>query len=200
MYIKQEVSNTIVIEKSKFITYMKRVKSEEEFKDYLNQIKKKHYDASHVCSGFICHNINRSSDDGEPSGTAGAPILNALVKNNLDEVCALVVRYFGGTKLGTGGLIRAYSSAVSECIKTGTLIENIEYPKYNLVLTYELANKVEHYIKNNTILLNTKYDENITFQFALDDKNKLETIKEYTKGIVPIYIGIENIEQKEQEQ
>lgn len=194
MYLKEETTNTIVIEKSKFICYMKHIQTEQDFKDYLNLIKKKHYDADHVCSGFISNNIKRSNDDGEPSGTAGSPILNVLEKNNLNEMCALVVRYFGGVKLGAGGLIRAYSSAVSECIKTGTLIENIEYPKYNLVLTYELANKVEHYIKNNTILLNTKYDENITFEFALDDKNKLETIKEYTKGIVPIYIGIENIE------
>ena len=194
MYLKEETTNTIVIEKSKFICYMKRIQTEQDFKDYLNLIKKKHYDADHVCSGFISNNIKRSNDDGEPSGTAGSPILNVLEKNNLNEMCALVVRYFGGVKLGAGGLIRAYSSAVSECIKTGTLIENIEYPKYNLVLTYELANKVEHYIKNNTILLNTKYDENITFEFALDDKNKLETIKEYTKGIDPIYTGIENIE------
>lgn len=194
MYLKEETTNTIIIEKSKFICYMKRIQTEQDFKDYLNLIKKKHYDADHVCSGFISNNIKRSNDDGEPSGTAGSPILNVLEKNNLNEMCALVVRYFGGVKLGAGGLIRAYSSAVSECIKAGTLIENIEYPKYNLVLTYELANKVEHYIKNNTILLNTKYDENITFEFALDDKNKLETIKEYTKGIDPIYIGIENIE------
>lgn len=194
MYLKQETTNTIIIEKSKFICYMKRIKTEEEFKDYLNTIKKKHYDADHVCSGFISNNIKRSNDDGEPSGTAGAPILNALEKNNLNEMCALVVRYFGGIKLGTGGLIRAYSNAVSECIKAGTLIENIEYPKYCLSLSYELANKIEHYIKNNTILLDTKYDENITFEFALDDKNKLENIKEYTKGILPTYIGIENIE------
>lgn len=194
MYLKQETANTIIIEKSKFICYMKHIKTEEEFKDYLNTIKKKHYDADHVCSGFISNNIKRSNDDGEPSGTAGAPILNALEKNNLNEMCAIVVRYFGGIKLGAGGLIRAYSNAVSECINKGVLVENIEYPKYELALSYEMANKIEHYIKNNTILIDTKYDENITYIFALDDNNKLNTIKEYTKGINPIYIGIENIE------
>lgn len=194
MYLKQEAINTITIEKSKFICYINHLKTEEEFKDYLNGIKKKHYDADHVCSGFVSNNIKRSNDDGEPSGTAGAPILNVLEKNKLNETCAIVVRYFGGVKLGTGGLIRAYSNAVSECLDKATIIENIEYPKYQLSLTYELANKIEHYIKNNTILLNTKYEENITFEFALDNKNKIETIKEYTKGIEPIYIGIENIE------
>ena len=194
MYLKQETTNTITIEKSKFICYMKHIETEAEFKEYLNTIKKKHYDATHVCSAFISNNIKRSNDDGEPSGTAGAPILNVLEKNNLNEMCALVVRYFGGIKLGAGGLIRAYSNAVSECLNKGTLVENIEYPKYELTLNYEQANKVEHYIKNNTVLLNTVFDENITFEFALDNIIKLEKIKEYTKGIEPVYIGIENIE------
>lgn len=173
---------------------MKHIKDETEFKEYLSSIKKKHYDADHACSGFISNNIKRSNDDGEPSGTAGAPILNVLEKNNLNEMCAVVVRYFGGIKLGAGGLIRAYSNAVSECLNTGTLVENIEYPKYSLTLAYDVANKIEHYIKNNTILINTSYDENITFTFALDDKNKLDKICEYTKGMAPTYIGIENIE------
>lgn len=194
MYLKQETINTITIEKSRFICYMKHIKDETEFKEYLNSIKKKHYDADHACSGFISNNIKRSNDDGEPSGTAGAPILNVLEKNNLNEMCAIVVRYFGGIKLGAGGLIRAYSNAVSECLNTGTLVENIEYPKYSLDLPYDIANKVEHYIKNNTILINTTYDEKITFTFALDDNSKLEKICEYTKGINPTYIGIENIE------
>lgn len=194
MYLKDETTNTIIIEKSKFICYMKHIETEIEFKDYLNSIKKKHYDADHACSAFISNNIKRSNDDGEPSGTAGAPILNVLEKNNLNEMCAIVVRYFGGIKLGAGGLIRAYSNAISECINKGVLVENIEYPKYELALSYEMANKIEHYIKNNTILIDTKYDENITYIFALDDNNKLNTIKEYTKGINPIYIGIENIE------
>ena len=194
MYIKEEINNTIVIEKSKFICYMKHVKTEEEFKDYLTQIKKKHYDANHVCTGLIINNIKRSSDDGEPSSTAGAPILNVLEKNNLNEMCALVVRYFGGIKLGTGGLIRAYSNAVSECLNKAILIEEVQYPKYELTLSYDLANKIEHYIKNNTILLDTKYDEKITFSFALDNKEKINTIIDYTKGIEPIYIGIELIE------
>ena len=194
MYLKQETVNTITIEKSRFICYMKHINNEADFKEYLNSIKKKHYDANHACSGFICNNIKRSNDDGEPSGTAGAPILNVLEKNNLNEMCAIVVRYFGGIKLGAGGLIRAYSNAVSECLSKGVLVENIEYPKYELTLSYELANKIRHYLENNTILIETKYDENITYIFALDNNNKLETIKEYTKGISPTYIGIENIE------
>ena len=81
MHIKEEISNTIVIEKSKFICYLKPVFSEDEYKEYLKEIKKKHYDATHVCTGLVLKNIKRSNDDGEPSGTAGMPILNVLEKN-----------------------------------------------------------------------------------------------------------------------
>lgn len=189
MYLKEETINTIIIEKSRFICYMKHLKTEEQFKDYLSEIRKKHYDASHVCSAFVSDNILRSNDDGEPSGSAGAPILNVLVKNELNQMCAIVVRYFGGIKLGAGGLIRAYSSSVSECIKNGVIVEDIKYPKYTLQLSYELGNKIENYLRNNTILIDTKYDLNITYEFALDDENKLEKILEYTKGIKPDLTG-----------
>ena len=194
MYLKQETTNTIIIEKSRFICYMKHIKSEEEFKEYLALIRKKHYDSDHVCSGFVSNNICRSSDDGEPSGTAGAPILNVLQKNNLNEMCAIVVRYFGGIKLGAGGLIRAYSSAVSETIANNHLYTDVSYPKYELTLSYELGNKIKHFIENSTILLNTKYDTNITYEFALDDKKKLEIINKFTKGISPIYVQDVEIE------
>lgn len=173
---------------------MKRVKSEDEYREYLNVIRKKHYDATHVCSAFKCDNIQRSSDDGEPSGTAGAPILNVLNKNNLNEMCALVVRYFGGIKLGAGGLIRAYSNAVSECIKNAELVQEYEYPLYELKLSYEAGNKIDYYLRNNTIVTDTQYDSEITYKFALDDENKLETIKEYTKGINPKLIGTKIVE------
>lgn len=194
MYLKQDVNNTIVIEKSKFITYLKRVRNEDEYKAFLAEIKKKHYDASHVCSGFIYKNIKRSSDDGEPSGTAGVPILSTLEKANLDEICALVVRYFGGVKLGAGGLLRAYSNSVSEALKTAQLIEEIEYPVYELKLSYEMANKIEHFLKTQTIYLDTKYDTDITFNFCLKQENLLSKIEEYTKGLSPECIGKKIIE------
>lgn len=187
--MKEETSSTTIIEKSRFICYMKHVKSEEEYKEYLSAIRKQHHDATHVCSAFVCHNIQRSSDDGEPSGTAGAPILNILVKNGLDETCALVVRYFGGIKLGASGLIRAYGNSVKNTLENAVLAEDIEYDEYLLSLSYELANKVDHYIRNNTILSDVRYDEDVTYQFAIDDRDRLEKIKEITKGIMPEYIG-----------
>ncbi|MBQ1625121.1 MAG: YigZ family protein [Erysipelotrichaceae bacterium] len=196
MYLKEETINTIVIEKSRFICYMKRVQSEDEYRQYVSEIRKKHHDATHVCSAMICHNIRRSSDDGEPSGTAGAPILNVLDKNGLDETCALVVRYFGGIKLGAGGLIRAYSSATSECLKIGKLTMDAVLNKYQLKLSYETANRIERYLREHSILIDTIYDTDVTYIFALEDESVIEKIKEFTKGALPEKIG-EEILQKE---
>lgn len=194
MYLKEETQHTLIIEKSRFICFMKRINNETEFRDYLAQIRKKYYDASHVCSAFVCHSVQRSSDDGEPAGTAGAPILNVLLKSGLDEMCAIVVRYFGGIKLGAGGLIRAYGSAVSECLKEGTLVEDAVYPRYELTLPYDLASKVEYLIRNRTILLDTRYDTDVTFVFALDDPGRMQAIVEVTKGIVPLQTGEEIVQ------
>ena len=196
--MKEETINTIVIEKSRFICYMKRVRSEDEYRQYVSEIRKKHHDATHVCSAMICHNIRRSSDDGEPSGTAGAPILNVLDKNGLDETCALVVRYFGGIKLGAGGLIRAYSSATSECLKMGKLTMDAVLNKYQLKLSYETANRIERYLREHSILIDTIYDTDVTYIFALEDESVIEKIKEFTKGVLPEKIG-EEILQKEVE-
>ncbi|MCR4633908.1 MAG: YigZ family protein [Erysipelotrichaceae bacterium] len=196
MYLKNEATGVLIIERSRFLTYMRRVRSEEEYRNYISEIRKKHHDATHVCSAMICGNIRRSSDDGEPSGTAGAPILNVLDKNGLDETCALVVRYFGGIKLGAGGLIRAYSSAVSECLKDAKLIEEAVLPKYELSVSYEIANRIDYYLRNNTVLLDTVYDTSVTYRFALDEEKKIEKIKEFTKGISPDKIGEEIIEKE----
>ena len=194
MYFQQEENNTIIIEKSRFICYMKHIRSEEEYREYLTSIRKKHYDATHVCSAMICDNIQRSSDDGEPSGTAGAPILNVLKKNDLNQMCALVVRYFGGVKLGAGGLIRAYTSVVSECVKKAVIVEEYRYPLYELKLSYEAANRIDNYLRKNTIIDDIRYEEEVCFIFAVDDERKLETIKEYTKGLEPVLIGDKIIE------
>ena len=188
MYVKEEATGTIVIDKSEFICYLKRCKSEQEFKDYLAQIHKKHYEARHISSAFICHDIKRSNDDGEPSGTAGRPILSVLEKNGLDETAALVVRHYGGIKLGAGGLMRAYGEATVKALENAILAEDVIYPVYELAVSYELDNKLSYYIENNTLLLNKEYGVEVVYTFGLDDKNKLEKIKEFTKGLCPTYI------------
>lgn len=117
--IKEDGVIELDIKKSRFICYLKRITSEEEARDYITSIKKEHYKANHNCSAFILGEgaeIKRSSDDGEPSGTAGVPMLTVLEKQELTNVVAVVTRYFGGIKLGAGGLIRAYAGAVAEAI------------------------------------------------------------------------------------
>jgi len=188
MIILDEICSIYTIEKSEFITYLKHVKSEDEYKEYLNFIKKKHHDASHVCSAFICGQVKRSLDDGEPSGTAGRPILSVLEKCELDEICALVVRYFGGIKLGANGLTRAYSYATSSAIEKCKLYKKVVYKIYSLKLPYDLADKINFYLKQNTLLIDTKYDEEVEYIFGLLDENQIMKIIEYTKGIKPMFI------------
>lgn len=194
MYIKDEVSSTLIVEKSRFIAYIKPVFSEDEYKEYLKEIRKKYYDASHVVSAFISNSIKRSSDDGEPSGTGGIPVLNILEKNNLNNTCCLVVRYFGGIKLGVGGLSRAYSNATLEALKKAIIVEDYIYPKYELISDYEVANKLDNLLINNTYLLNKDYDVNVKITFVLKNENILDKIKEITKGKSPTLIGEEVIQ------
>ena len=189
MYIKEQVENTIVIEKSRFITYLKYVETIDEYKEFLKEIKKLHYSATHVCSACLLKDFQKSSDDGEPSGTAGVPILSTLEKSNMENICALVVRYFGGVKLGAGGLIRAYGGSVKQALDQATKYEAIIYPNYQLRLSYEKANKVDYYLRQNTIGLQINYQEDVEFIFALDDLSKIENIVELTQGIKPIYIN-----------
>lgn len=194
MYIKKEATYTQIIEKSRFIAYLKPCFSEEEYKNYVKAIKKEHYDANHVCSGFISDNVKRSNDDGEPSGTAGVPILSVLEKNNINHTVALVVRYFGGIKLGAGGLIRAYGSTVSECVKIAEFVEDVTYSKYELILPYDLANKVDYLLNKEAINLEIDYQENVSFRYLSNDDKLIEKIAEITSGIKPCFIGKETIQ------
>lgn len=191
MYLKEKVKNTIVIEKSEFICYLKRCNDVEEFKEFLNSVKKYHYDATHHCSAYISKDVKRSNDDGEPSGTAGMPILNALEKRNMEDTGAVVVRYFGGIKLGAGGLIRAYSNATLKAIDIAKKIEKISIRKYELKVSYEISSRIDYYLRNNTQLIDTIYDVDVTYIYATNDDIE-DKILEYTKGIRPVYL--ENID------
>ena len=115
--ISSNIENEIVINKSRFICKIYKVYNEEEVLDKLKDIKKEYKDATHYCYSYIIDNTKRFNDDGEPGGTAGMPILNVLENSNLNYILAVVIRYFGGIKLGAGGLLRAYSSAANEATK-----------------------------------------------------------------------------------
>ena len=193
MFLKEETIHKIIIEKSEFITYMKRCDSVEEYKEYLNAIKKKHYDATHHCSAFISDDIKRSSDDGEPAGTAGVPILSTLEKKGMQNTCAIVVRYFGGIKLGAGGLIRAYGNAVSETIANAKCYEEVLINKYQISLAYDVAQKLDHFLSTHTTIIDTNYDLDVTYTYITNDDIE-ETIMAYTKGVKPTFIAKEIIQ------
>lgn len=165
--IKENSYDEFVEKKSTFITHLVRVTSEEEAREFIQKIKKKHYDATHVCSCYVVgdnNEITRANDDGEPSGTAGAPMLDVLVKNEIKNVCATVIRYFGGTKLGTGGLVRAYGGGVINALKNATLVERKDALEIRVELDYSLNGKIEYEIeKTNFIVNNLEYTDKIIY-------------------------------------
>lgn len=194
MYIKEECTNTIVIEKSRFITYLEYCENEEQYKEYLKTIKKKHYDATHVCSAFLGKDTRRSSDDGEPSGTAGVPMLSCLDKHGMENTVAFVVRYFGGIKLGAGGLIRAYSSSVSEAIKQADLVEDRIFNQYTITLNYETANRIDYLLNKECEEVETEYSENVKYTFLTNDEKVLNRIEELTSGQKALFIATKAIQ------
>lgn len=178
--VKDEVINVIEIEKSKFITYLKRVDSIDEADEYLNLIKKKHYDATHNCLALIIGDTARSSDNGEPSGTAGVPMLEVLKKNDITNTIAIVTRYFGGIKLGAGGLVRAYSSSVSEALKIAKFVTPMTLKKYEIIIDYSTYNQILNLLKDN--IVDSYFTHNVTLQILISDEKILEKIKDISLG------------------
>lgn len=154
----------IVIEKSRFICTMKKVETEEDALLFIREMKKKYWDASHNCSAFIIdESRQRSNDDGEPSGTAGLPMLEVLRKNNLFNVVVVVTRYFGGIKLGAGGLVRAYTKSVSETLLHIGLAQKILLNEYSFKENLENSGRTLNllYQQNIFSIGNIIYEENV---------------------------------------
>lgn len=142
----------IVIQKSRFITYVNRAETEKEAQEFINNIKEKHKSANHNCSAYIIgehDNIQKANDDGEPSGTAGVPILEVLKKQGLQDTVVVVTRYFGGIKLGGGGLIRAYGKATTEGIAAAGVVERKLHHLLKVSIDYTWLGKVENEIRNS---------------------------------------------------
>jgi len=186
--IKESLENTIIIKKSKFITKLIKVNNIDEINKILEETKKEFKDSTHVCYAYIVNGCEKCSDDGEPSGTAGLPILNILKKNNLTNVLAIVIRYFGGIKLGAGGLVRAYSGSVNDTLKLTDIIELEEGYLVELEFSYDQVKLVD-YILNDKSIINKEYNDNIVYSFYLN-KEELNFIPELEK--VAIHVSIKD--------
>lgn len=146
--IKETTEKTLIIKNSRFIAIIYNINDINDIDKYLNLIKDKYKDATHYCYAYILPNNIKCSDDGEPSGTAGKPILDVLSKHNLNFVLAIVVRYFGGIKLGAGGLIRAYSKCISSCLNNTELTKLIPGKNIDIYFTYKDINDIDLLLTN----------------------------------------------------
>ena len=141
--IVKDFRQEIIIEKSRFICTLKKVHSEAEAQEFIKTIKKEFWDATHNCSAYIVDEMaQRSSDDGEPSGTAGLPMLEVLRKNKLTNTAAVVTRYFGGIKLGAGGLVRAYTNSVAEAVKATGIAQKVLVSKFSFMYDLNEVGKI----------------------------------------------------------
>ena len=180
--IKEDGQVQEEIKKSRFICHIKRVTTEDEAREFINTIKKEHYKATHNCSAFILgerSEMKRSSDDGEPSGTAGVPMLGVLENHQLTNVCAVVTRYFGGIKLGAGGLIRAYSSNVALAIKEIGIVHIKEQLGLRIALSYSQYQELPNFLKANHLQeQDTSFTEQVQTTIFVDKDDKESVIEE----------------------
>ena len=195
--LEKNTTTEIIEKKSRFIANLFYVETPQEAEDKIKQVKKKYYDAKHNCFAYITLNGNeiqkKCSDDGEPSGTAGAPMLEILEKQSIYNVVVIVTRYFGGILLGTGGLVRAYSDSLKEAIKKSTLVEQEPGYEAEIKLTYADFEKFKYYCKNNNInikkidymgniILKIEMEESVKEKIIDDIKNKKLNIQNFSEG------------------
>lgn len=182
--IKNNIETEIVVKKSKFIANFIKVTSKEQAEEEIKKIRKKYFDARHNCISYRVLEdekvVERFSDDGEPSGTAGGPMLNILQKNNLVNVLIVVTRYFGGILLGTGGLVRAYSDSLQKAIEESELFELIIGTQYEVELEYNYFEKFKYYCKNKDIQIkDTSYTEEIVCKIEMEEDKKDKFLEDY---------------------
>lgn len=191
-------TDEITIEKSVFIGYAKPIKSEEEALEFINEIKKKHKDATHNVWAYTVGqnmNIQRYSDDGEPQGTAGIPTLEVIKKEDLRDVAVVVTRYFGGTKLGAGGLVRAYTKGAKLGLEAGKIIYKVMYQEVKIKIDYTQLGKVQNELMNlGYFIKDTIYEDNVEIivYSKLEDVEKVsEKMIDITNGTGKIVLGEE---------
>ena len=194
--IKQAHTIENVINKSRFIAHIKPISSEDEAKAFINEIKQTHKEANHNCSAYTVGdqmNIQKANDDGEPSGTAGVPMLEILKKLDVHDVCVVVTRYFGGIKLGGGGLIRAYSGAVRDVIYDIGRVELRDAIPTTVTINYDLTGKFEYELASTSyILRDTTYTDKVSYQIDViqsEYDNFIDFLNRNTAGNFKLHEG-----------
>ncbi|WP_040978801.1 YigZ family protein [Oceanobacillus jeddahense] len=198
--VKQQGTDEITIQKSRFIANVKRVESEEEAQEFIQSIKKKHRDATHNCSAYMIgetDHIQKANDDGEPSGTAGVPMLEVLKKKGLKDTAVVVTRYFGGIKLGAGGLIRAYGSATTQGIKTTGIVRRELMQGVSVTVEYTLLGKLENEVRQQSkyILEDMQYLENVAFRIYVKTE-ETDAFQEWITELTNAQAKLELLDQK----
>lgn len=177
----------IEIEKSKFLGYAISINSEEEAKEEINKIRKEHPKATHHCYAYVLKDKQKSNDDGEPAGTAGIPILEIIKQFGLENVLIVVVRYFGGIKLGAGGLVRAYARSAKEVLLISKIHEIKTLPTYDLIFDYNYISSMENFIaKNQLKILDKEYELKVSYKLLLETPGVLEKITDFMQGKIEI--------------
>lgn len=192
--VLHEADDQTIIEKSKFIGYIKPVSTEEEAVAFVEKIKKSHWDATHNVPVYVIgekYEVQRYSDDGEPSGTAGVPVLDMLKKENITNVCIVMTRYFGGIKLGTGGLVRAYTQTAKIALDAGVVVTKALYRALKCDVAYHYHGKLINVLEPETLVIihHTDYTEKVTLSlYVAPEKEKwvIDKFVELTFGSVDI--------------
>lgn len=187
--IKEKVVTLTEINKSKFYGIIIPINNIEEIPNILNNIKNEYKDATHYCYAYILDNIKRFNDDGEPGGTAGMPILNVLENNNLNHLLAVVVRYFGGIKLGAGGLVRAYTNSITNTLDKCNIIELIEGQLIKIEFSYDNIKQIDYLLKDYEII-EKEYNNNIMYKINIPINSN---IKQLLTKYINTYEIIRNI-------
>ena len=187
--VKKAGEHEIIIQKSRFIAHVQRTESELEAQEFIQALKKKYWDATHNCSAYLIgenDQIQKANDDGEPSGTAGVPILEVLKKRKLKDTAVVVTRYFGGIKLGAGGLIRAYGKSTSEGLDAVGIVERKLMQVFHITIDYSWLGKIENELRSSIyILKNIQYQENVEFEVFVEEQQQqpfTEWMIELTNG------------------
>ena len=175
--IKEPVQSEINIKKSQFICGLYPTKNKKESKEIIQRLNQKYSDATHNCTAYIVGDGEGFDDDGEPGGTAGKPMINVLRKNELHNVTAVVTRYFGGIKLGAGGLVRAYSKSVMETVGQANIVEIEEYDVYELIFEYSDIKIADTEVRNNSLeAIDKEYSDKVHYHVVSKDNRDIEKI------------------------